>query len=98
MVHLLIRHKVADFDAWKAVFDSAFMFRKSAGEQSFHLYRDANDTSDLTLFFEWESAALAERFVKSDKLREEMRHAGVQGTPEIRIMHEVVAMRRTAAD
>jgi quinol monooxygenase YgiN len=98
MVHVLIRHRVSDFEKWKAAFHAAFMFRKSAGEQSFHLYHDANDPSDLTLLFEWESAALAEKFLKSEKLKEEMRHAGVQEPVEARIMQEVVAMRRTAAD
>jgi hypothetical protein len=98
MVHVLIRHKVANFETWKAAFDAAFMMRKSAGECSFRLYHDVNDRSDLTLFFEWESAAMAERFLKSDQLKTEMQKAGVQGQPEYHILRELVAMRRTAAD
>jgi quinol monooxygenase YgiN len=98
MVHVLIRHKVADFNSWKAVFDGAFMFRKNAGECSFHLFRDNSDPSDLTLVFEWESSEMAQRFLGSEQLKREMAHAGVLGEPEMRILHEMVTMRRTAAD
>lgn len=98
MVHVLVRHRVANFEAWKAVFDEAFMLRKSAGERNFHLYREVNDPSDLTLFFEWESAAMAERFLQSDQLKTAMQKAGVQGEPEFHILQELVTMRRTAAD
>ena len=76
MVHVLMRHRVANFATWKTVFDAAFMLRKAAGERSFRLYHDVTDPSDLTLFFEWESAAMAERFLKSDQLKNEMQTAG----------------------
>lgn len=98
MVHLLIRHKVKDFTCWKAAFDAAFTFRKDAGESSFRLYQDMNDPLDVTLWFEWESAASAEAFVASEELARQMSLAGVEGKPEIRILHEMHAMRRTAAD
>jgi quinol monooxygenase YgiN len=98
MVHLLIRHKVKEFESWKAAFDAAFTFRKNAGESSFHLYRDIHDPSDVTLWFEWESAASAEEFVASEELARQMQLAGVEGTPEMRILHEMLSMRRTAAD
>lgn len=98
MVTVLIHHKVADFNAWKAMFDSAFTFRKASGENSFHLFRNASDPTDLTLLFEWDSPERAKTFLDSDKFRQMMKEAGVQGEPEHRILVEVVAMRRTAAD
>lgn len=98
MVHVLIRHKVSDFNKWKAEFDDAFMFRKNAGELAFHLYRDMTDPSDLTLLFEWESAESAQKFLGSEQLKREMNKAGVQGEPELRVLHEMVTMRKTAAD
>lgn len=98
MVHVLIRHKVSDFNNWKAVFDAAFMLRKNAGERSFHLFRDADDPSDLTLLFEWENGEMAQNFLMSDQLRIEMKKAGVLGPPESRLLHEMMTMRRTAAD
>ncbi|HYG99305.1 MAG TPA: antibiotic biosynthesis monooxygenase [Terriglobales bacterium] len=98
MVTVLIRHKVADFNTWKASFDAAFSLRKASGENSFRLYRDATDPSALTLLFEWDTAEHADKFLKSEELRLEMKHAGVLGDPEMRVLLEVVAMRRTAAD
>ncbi len=98
MVHVLIHHKIANFETWKSVFDAAFMMRKAGGERSFHLFHDVADPNDLTLFFEWESAAMAERFLTSEQLKSEMKKAGVQGEPEFHILQELVSMRRTAAD
>jgi quinol monooxygenase YgiN len=98
MVNVLIRHRVKDFHNWKEVFDSAFTFRKDAGESSFRLYQDIHDPSDVTLWFEWESAESAQKFVASEELARQMKLAGVEGKPEIRILQEMHAMRRTAAD
>ena len=98
MVYVLIHHRVKDFPSWKAVFDSAFQFRKDAGEVSFRLYHDIHDAADVTLWFEWENALSAGNFVASEELARQMKLAGVEGTPEIRVLHEMLAMRRTAAD
>jgi quinol monooxygenase YgiN len=98
MVHVLIHHKVKDFSSWKAAFDAAFTFRKDAGEVSFRLYQEINDPSDVTLWFEWESAESAEKFTASEELARQMKLAGVEGKIEIRIVRELLAMRRTAAD
>jgi len=98
MVSLLIHHKVKDFSSWKVVFDSAFMLRKDSGESSFRIYHDVSDPNELTLWFEWESVASAEKFTKSEELARQMRLAGVEGKPDICIVQEIVSMRRTAAD
>lgn len=98
MVIVLIHHKVNDFSRWKAVFDSAFMFRKDSGETSFRIYHDVSDPNDLTLWFEWESVASAQKFVKSEELVRQMELAGVEGKPDICVVQEIVSMRRTAAD
>ncbi len=98
MVQILVHHKVKDFPSWKEVFDCAFTFRKDAGEVSFRLYQDIHDPADVTLWFEWESALSAEKFVASEELARQMKLAGVEGKPEIRVLHEMLAMRRTAAD
>lgn len=98
MVTVLIRHKVADFNTWKAHFNSVFTFRKSQGECNFHVFCDDADPSMLTLVCEWENAELAKKFFASEDLKKEMKRSGVVGEPEIHVVHEMVAMRRTAAD
>jgi quinol monooxygenase YgiN len=98
MVNVLIHHKVKDFGSWKAAFDSAFMFRKDGGEVSFRIYHGVSDPNDITLWFEWESAAAAEKFVQSEELVRQMKLAGVEGKPDVSIVQEIMSMRRTAAD
>lgn len=98
MVNLHVHHKVQDFHSWKLVFDAAFDFRKRAGEESVRVYQDINDPNDLTLWFEWESAESAKKFLQSDELARQMRLAGVDGTPHFHVLHEFHAMRKTAAD
>jgi hypothetical protein len=98
MVSVLIHHKVHDFNHWKAAFDSAFAFRKGSGEASVRIYHDVTNPNDLTLWLEWESVASANNFLDSEELERQMQLAGVEGKPGIRIMQEIVSMRRTAAD
>jgi len=98
MINVLIHHKVKDFSSWKAAFDSAFMFRKDGGETSFRIYHDITDPNDITLWFEWESVASAENFIKSEELVQQMKLAGVVSKPDICLVQEIVSMRRTAAD
>ncbi len=98
MVNVTVHHKVKDFHSWKAVFDSAFMLRKDAGEESCRLYQDIDDPNDITLWMEWESVESAEKFLKSGELARQMQLAGVDGKPHIHILQEMHMMRRTAAD
>jgi quinol monooxygenase YgiN len=98
MVHVLIHHKVADFNAWKENFDSAFNFRHAGGETAYYIYRDCDDPNSVTMMCEWESLEHAKKFFASEQLKSEMRKAGVQGEPRVHYMVEVRSMRRTSAD
>ena len=42
MAHVLIIHDVADYPAWKDVFDAAAGIRRAAGERSYRVLRDAD--------------------------------------------------------
>jgi len=39
MQHVLIIHEVADYSAWKKVFDAASDMRRDAGERSYQLLK-----------------------------------------------------------
>lgn len=52
MAHLLVRHKVQDYAAWKLVFDEHNATRKSSGSKGGHLFRNANDPNELVILFE----------------------------------------------
>ena len=47
MVHVLVRHKVADYTRWKQTFDAHFPTRKRAGETGCHLFHNVDDPHDI---------------------------------------------------
>ena len=98
MVHVLVRHKVADFPRWKESFDAHVLDRRRAGEVSFRLFHSVEDPKDLTLLFDWESADAARKFMTSAELLQRMQQAGVQGAPEVHYLEDVRSVHRTAAD
>jgi heme-degrading monooxygenase HmoA len=98
MINVLIHHEVADYSAWKAVFDSAFDWRHKNGELRCHVFRSAGNVNDVTLFFEWESLEKARAFVASEELKAKMASAGVKGPPRVDVLTEVHSVRRSAAD
>ncbi len=54
MSKMLVHHKVKDFNAWKAVYDSNADVRAASGELSDKIYRDESDPNSLTILFGWE--------------------------------------------
>jgi quinol monooxygenase YgiN len=98
MVHVLLRHKVADFTRWKESFDSHLSARMKAGELGFHLFQNVNDPREVTLLLDWDSIEHARQFMGSDDLKSRMQQAGVAGTPDIQYLEDVRSVRRTAAD
>ncbi len=77
MHYVLIIHDVEDYPAWKQVFDSAAMLRKSAGEEIYHVLRDEHDSNKIVHFSKWKSLADAHAFFESAELVEIRRQAGV---------------------
>ena len=98
MIHVLIHHEVADYTAWKAVFDSNLDWRHKHGERSCRIFRSAGNVNDLTLFFEWDSLDSARAFLSSDELKAKMASAGVKGAPQVHFLTEVHSVRRSSAD
>lgn len=86
---MLVQHKVKDFAAWKKVYDSVADLRASNGELSDQIYRDASDPNKLTLIFEWDSLANAQKYANSPELKAAMERAGVEGPPNIYFLNEV---------
>ena len=98
MINVLIHHEVADYTAWKAVFDSNLDWRHKHGERSCRIFRSAGNVNDLTLFFEWDSLESARVFIASEELKMKMANAGVKGQPRVDFLTEVHSVRRSAAD
>ena len=83
MVHVLVRHKVADYDKWRALYDSDGDAHKAAGEKGCQVFRNHADPSEVVLLFEWESAEKLNEVMGSDHLKEKMAEAGVTSPPEV---------------
>ncbi len=98
MVHVLIHHEVADYSAWKTMFDSHLGWRHKHGERSCRIFRSAGNVNNLTLLFEWESLESARAFIGSGELKVKMAGAGVKGEPHVDYLTEVHSVRRSAAD
>ena len=78
MQYVLIIHEVADYHAWKAVFDGASDIRRDAGERSYQVLRYQNDPNRIVHFSAWTSIADAKRFFESPKLVKIRSDAGVK--------------------
>jgi heme-degrading monooxygenase HmoA len=98
MVHVIIRHKVAEYGKWKQSFDSHLNHRMAAGETGFRVFQSIDDPRDVTLVLDWESLDSARRFMQSDDLRGAMKNAGVVGDADVNYVLDALSVRRTAAD
>jgi len=78
MQHVLIIHEVADYPAWKQVFDHAAGIRREAGERTYQVLRSENDPNRIVHFSAWTSIADARAFFESPRLIEIRARAGVK--------------------
>lgn len=86
---MLISYRVADFDAWKAVFDDNEQTRIDHGYLGHHINRAEDDPNSLNIYFALEDADRAKAFVTSDELKSLMARAGVLSAPEVTWMRPV---------
>ena len=78
MQFVLIVHEVADYSAWKKVFDEAAGIRKQAGEISYQLLKQHSDANNVVHFSKWTSLQNARSFFESPQLVEIRKKAGVK--------------------
>ena len=85
MVHLHVRHTVADYEKWRTIFDEDEARRRAAGSTGVNqVYRDVDDPNTITVFLEWDNAENARKFMDDPALREVQQKAGVIGMPAVR--------------
>jgi heme-degrading monooxygenase HmoA len=78
MPYVLIIHDVADYSAWKKIFDGAADLRRAAGERSYQVLKYQNDPNRIVHFSRWTSLAEAQRFFESPQLVKIRAEAGVK--------------------
>jgi quinol monooxygenase YgiN len=92
MQHVLIIHEVADYSAWKKVFDAAAGIRREAGERSYQVLRYEKEPRKIVHFSVWTSHAAARAFFESPRLVAIRKEAGVHA-PEFIYLDELEAGR-----
>ncbi len=90
MSYVLIIHEVADYAAWKQIFDGAAGIRREAGERSYQVLRYEGDGNRIVHFSRWTSLEAARAFFESPRLVRIREEAGVKA-PEFRYLEELEA-------
>jgi hypothetical protein len=83
MVRLFARMNVAEYEAWRKVYDEFYGERGAMGVLGAAAFQLVDDPNDVTLWHDFETAEVATAFASSDALRNVMQRAGVQGEPQI---------------
>ena len=83
MATLFVRHDVADFGQWKRAYDAFDEERRSMGVTGHGVYQTDGNPNDVTVYHDFESMDAAKAFAGSERLREVMQQAGVQGEPMV---------------
>jgi len=79
MTYLLERHKVRDYDRWRAVFDADAADREAAGCRGARVFRNADDPEEVVVLFEWDGQERARQRIESATLGQKFEEAGVSG-------------------
>ena len=89
MATLFVRHKVKEFDTWKAAYDAFDVERKTMGVTSHGAYQADGNPNDVTVYHHFDSMDAAKAFADSDRLKKVMESAGVVGAPDIWFTEDV---------
>lgn len=85
---LFARHRVNDYKAWRAVYDSVEGLRRQHGCTEAEVMVDSADNRDVFAIHRFPTLEKAQAFASSDGLREAMGRAGVVGAPRVEIAVE----------
>ena len=90
--NILVKHEVADWDAWKEAYDGHAEARAAAGLTSRGIARDAENPNVVYINFAASDLDGARAFLGSEDLKSTMEAAGVVGEPEIYVTETVQSM------
>ncbi len=82
-VQMVVQSSVADFDAWKVVFDGNRALREKHGATGHRVYRGVDDPTAVIVVTTFASAEGAAAFASDPALKEAMERAGVTSAPSM---------------
>ena len=91
MIIVAIQHPVADYDAWKAVYDASNP--GTMGAVFARVNRMVGNPNMITVVAGFETLAAAEAAMNSSDLKDAMKEAGVTGEPRIELYEEIEAVQ-----
>jgi quinol monooxygenase YgiN len=74
----LVRHRVADFDAWRKVYDGFAPIQAEHGVHAHQVLRSIENPNDVTVEHTFDSPEAAREFFATPELKEAMSKAGVK--------------------
>lgn len=83
MATLFVRHQVADYAAWRRVYDGFAPTQKTLGVQAEAVYQAADDPNDITVTHDFATMEAAKAFAGSSEMQAAMHDAGVEGAPTV---------------
>jgi len=83
MATLVIKHSVADYAAWRAVYDAGQALRSKHGGNGGRILHEDGDHNALLVLIDFPSVEAAKTFAGEPELASAMQNAGVTGPPTI---------------
>jgi hypothetical protein len=77
MATTFVQHRVADYDAWRRVYDGVAELQREGGVTAEAVYRAADDSSNVLVMHRFGTAEEARAFFQNPDLRAAMVDAGV---------------------
>ena len=85
----IVNHRVANFDAWKAVYDGFGDVQREQGVRHHHVWRSQDDPNKVVVVHTFDSAEAAHAFFDMPELQGAMADAGVDpSSVQIQILDE----------
>jgi hypothetical protein len=85
MALLVVQHPVRDYQAWRAVYDSAGDMQRAAGVTAESVHQLAGDPNTVLVLHYFATVAEAESMISNPELKVAMERAGVVGPPRFEI-------------
>jgi hypothetical protein len=83
MSTLFVRHTVADYAAWRQIFDDFAPTQEAMGVTDKAVYRATDNPNDITVTHDFATLEAARAFAGSPELKAAMHDAGVTSAPTI---------------
>jgi len=86
-VRVFVHHEVADYEAWRKVYNTFGSMRRKMGVTAQAVYRSVEDPNVVVVTHDFASVEQAKAFASSEELKNAMQKAGVKET------HIVITMK-----